>query len=363
MRSLALSAVCALSSCLLLPVASTLGADAAEVRPLSGPWSGGKFTFASRENKTRRSLSGIACPGIGGTGGGKCLVVFDEGTMAHFVDLSSTGYTVDNTPVRLRSTDDELDAEAAAVDENYYYVTGSHSAKRNSCESNEASRHVVRFAYDPATGLAKRDKDGGLVDYLDKDSLWGLMASQPNLKDYVGERKCLGTEPPEDAPEMKGQRGVNIEGLAASGGFLHFDFRGPAIDGTAPILSVNAKALFEALAPDGAVTFLNIGKGRGVRDLSAIKGGILVLAGPDDDKANKDVKWTVGVWDGVPSRTPDYKELATLVTDDVKLRDCDKELKLEAMAVIEDLPTRLTLVIMSDGMCDGGPLTFEIPRP
>ncbi|SCB51766.1 hypothetical protein GA0061098_101650 [Bradyrhizobium shewense] len=89
----------------------------------------------------------------------------------------------------------------------------------------------------------------------------------------------------------------------------------------------------------------------------------MVLAGPDDDKANKDVRWTVGVWDGVPSRTPDYKELATLVVDGVKLRDCDKELKLEAVAVVEDLPTALTLVAMSDGMCDGGPVKFEIPRP
>lgn len=201
------------------------------------------------------------------------------------------------------------------------------------------------------------------MDYADKDTLWAVMASLPELKDYVGERKCLGTEPPEDAPAMKGQRGVNIEGLAASGGILHFGFRGPAVDGSAPILSVNAKALFEMSDPKAEVTFLKVGKGRGVRDLATIESGILVLAGPDDDKANKDVRWTVGVWDGRPGQNPDYRVLATLVLDDIKLRDCDRELKPEAVAVVEDSAKRLDLVIMSDGMCDGGPLAFTIPRP
>ncbi|WP_422109848.1 DUF3616 domain-containing protein [Bradyrhizobium elkanii] len=50
--------------------------------------------------------------------------------------LSLTGYTIDNTTVSLRTSDEELDAEGAAADEKYFYVTGSHSAKRKTCESN-----------------------------------------------------------------------------------------------------------------------------------------------------------------------------------------------------------------------------------
>ncbi len=279
-----------------------------------------------------------------------------------FVTLSPTGYTIDNTTVALRLSDGELDAEGAATDEKYYYVTGSHSAKRSSCESNQASRRIIRFAFDPTSGKAKYDGNGRLADYRDKDSLWHLMASHPALKDYVGEQKCLGTEPPEDAPGLKGQRGVNIEGLAASKGTLHFGFRGPAEDGKAPILSVDANAIFEASAPQADVTFLRVGRGRGVRDLATIKAGILVLAGPDDDKANENVGWSLGIWDGVPSSNPDYNEIATLILNDVKLRKCDDELKPEAVAVLEDTPDRLDLTIMSDGMCNGGPLRFTIPR-
>jgi hypothetical protein len=110
------------------------------------------------------------------------------------------------------------------------------------------------------------------------------------------------------------------------------------------------------------VTFLKVGAGRGVRDLVAIKDGILVLAGPDDDKANENVRWSLGIWDGVPGNNSDYKELANRNLDGVKRPKCDDELKPEAVAVLDDSPDSLDLVIMSDGMCDGGPLRFKIPR-
>ena len=69
------------------------------------------------------------------------------------------------------------------------------------------------------------------------------MASLPELKDHVGDNMCLGTEAPEEGPHP-GKRGVNIEGLAIKGGRLFFGFRGPAVDGTAKILAVDADALF-----------------------------------------------------------------------------------------------------------------------
>jgi hypothetical protein len=47
----------------------------------------------------------------------------------------------------------------------------------------------------------------------------------------------------------------------------------------------------------------------------------------------------------------------------VKLRSCDHELKPEALAVTADEPGQpYQAVIFSDGMCDGGPLRFSIPR-
>jgi hypothetical protein len=55
--------------------------------------------------------------------------------------------------------------------------------------------------------------------------------------------------------------------------------------------------------------------------------------------------------------------LARLELSGVNLRSCDSELKPEALAVIDDKPGEShQVVIFSDGMCDGGPLGFTIPR-
>nr|WP_246668120.1 hypothetical protein [Bradyrhizobium elkanii] len=68
------------------------------------------------------------------------------------------------------------------------------------------SRHVIRFAIDPASRKAKYASDQKLADYRDTDALWRLIGSLPALSESVGEQKCLGTEPPPKAATFKGQR-------------------------------------------------------------------------------------------------------------------------------------------------------------
>jgi hypothetical protein len=154
------------------------------------------------------------------------------------------------------------------------------------------------------------------------------MASVPELREHVGEGMCLGTEPPPDAPSLKGRRGVNIEGMAASGGKLHFGFRGPTKDGTVPILTVDAKALFSRTDSHARVTTFFVREGRGIRDMTAFKDGMLVLAGPDDDEANKDRGWTMSLWDGaqIGGAVVRPSVLAKLDLSGVALRECDKEI-------------------------------------
>jgi hypothetical protein len=337
-------------------------AEPPSVKPIGGPWDAGKFSFASHEAKTRKSLSGIAClPPKGAES--TCLVVFDEGEEARFVTVGSDSYKIDNDAVVLGHSGGELDAEAAATDGTFYYVSGSHSAKRKSCASNPASRRVIRFLVDPATGKAKRD-GAALAGFSDKDTLWKLMASLPELRDHVGEKMCLGTEPPPDAPDLKGLRGVNIEGMTADKGKLHFGFRGPVKDGVAPVLTVDAKALFEGTDPQARVTMLQVGKGRGIRDLTKTESGIFVLAGPDDDSANDKSGWIVALWDGVAGGTGvvQLDVRATLDLTGIVRPSCDDEIKPEAIMILPGTADKLEAVIMSDEMCDGGPLKFSL-RP
>lgn len=213
---------------LLMAAASVQGGSAQEVpvvRPVSGPWDGGKFTFASHENKTRRSVSGIACIARNGTDS-TCLVAFDEGAEARFVTVGSDGYRIDNDQVVLRKTNDELDAEAATTDGTYYYVAGSHSAKRSTCENNPGSRRLIRFLVDPKSGKARRE-DGLLAGHADIDELWRVMASVPELRAHVGDGMCLGTEFPPEAQVCRDGEGSTSKGWPRAAESFTSDFAGP----------------------------------------------------------------------------------------------------------------------------------------
>jgi hypothetical protein len=358
-------------SCLLAACALTLLGEAAQgapddpptVAPQSGPLDAGMgFSFPSM--KTRRALSGIACP-VSRSGERLCLAVFDEGAEARHLVIGDEAYVPDNEQVVLRQGNMELDAEAAATDGAFHYVAGSHSAKRNDCGNNPESRHVVRFRLDPKTGHALRNARGTLVGYADTDRLWSIMSTTPQLLAHVGDSMCLGTEPPRDAPELTGKRGVNIEGLAVKNGRLFFGFGGPAYHGKAYILAVDADALFNGGEARPTLSTINVGEGRAIRDLLAVSDGVLVLAGPDDDGKNERAGWLVLRWNEQQTLDPDgqIKALAVLDLANVKLPSCDHEPRPEALAITADKPDEpYQAVIFSDGMCDGGPLRFPIPR-
>lgn len=364
---------------------ATPSTQLARINPASGLWdSGGGFRFDLGKKKLlkiRQSVSGIAC-NLYAQQQRVCLIVFDEGIEARYAVVGNGVLTANPEPIALRAgngakggelkskLDAELDAEAAATDGRYFYVTGSHSAKRNDCSSNPASRHVIRFRVDPATGRALRSPAGALADLADTGRLWDIMQLQPALQAHVGEQQCLGSEPPPKAKNadrsLQGRQGVNIEGLAIRDGRLYFGFRGPALNGVAYALTVDADALFSSGDVKAQLTALALGPNRGIRDMVAVSNGLLLLAGPDDSPANQGVSWTVSWWDGrtAPGSPAVIKPklLATLDLSAVRLRACDAELKPEAITVLAETPQAYELLVLSDGLCDGGPMRFTVPR-
>lgn len=354
-RHLRQSALALLVACTGL--ASHAQTPPAAVAPTGGIWSSGAgFTFdlkKKKATKTRQSLSGIACA-PNAAQQQVCLAAFDEGAEARFATVGASQLVPDNQDWgTLPGIRGELDAEAATTDGRYFYATGSHSAKRSDCRSNPGSRHVLRFRRDPATGRALRDANGALVDYAETGRLWSVLQAQPTLRAYVG--GCLDVR--------VGQQGVNIEGLAVRDGRLYFGLRGPVLDGVAQVLSVDADALFSGGDVRAAVIPLPLGPHRGIRDMVAVHSGFLLLAGPDDDPSSQHIGWTVVWWDGKGSPgTPTLRTLASLDLNGVRLRACDKEIKPEALAVLGETPQSYSLLVLSDGLCDGGPLAFTVPR-
>lgn len=333
------------------------------VKPSSKPWDSGKgFSFEKKEPKTRKALSGIACT-KNAAGERVCLMVFDEGWHAGFATLGDNELIVHPENVDLKDPklkaselkdldEEELDAEGAATDGRYFYVTGSHSAKRkNNCLKNRYSRYVIRFSVDKTTGRAL-SQGGKLEDPSIEDHLWSIMRSLPLRKNNVQEGNC----------------GVDIEGLAISNGRLYFGFRSPAA-----VLSVDAEAFFTKEEGDqkAKVTLVELGAGRGIRDMVAVQNGFLLLTGPDGADKNKyTVNWRIDWWDG-ESAVPE-----TLAQLDLRglrkprtlqkgqSRECkdDDQRKPEAITVLGETPKAYNLLILSDGMCDGGAMTFTVNR-
>ena len=336
-------------------------AQAPVVAPSGVIWdSGDGFAFdvkAKKLQKTRQSASGIACT-VNASQQRVCLVAFDEGTQAGFATVKEGSLVPDPQAFSFKGLQGELDAEGAATDGQYVYITGSHSAKRADCASNPDSRLVLRLQLDPNSGRAVP------ASLKTSGRLWSLMQAQPELAAYVGERKCLGTEPPPKAPGLSGQQGINIEGLAVRDGRLMFGFRGPVIHGAAAFtLAVDAKALFDGGDARPQVTRLALGVHRGIRDMVAVSDGVLVLAGPDDDGDSEAVGWAIFHWDGKASPgLVQPRLLARLDLSGVKLRSCDAEIKPEALTVLQESSGSYQLLMLSDGLCDGGPMVLTLQK-
>jgi hypothetical protein len=327
--------------------------DPPKVAPDGPTWSAGSgFQFESKAGKKRESLSGIACPSPSPSPR-LCVAAFDEGSEARYVLIDRDHLVPQPDRIVLLPDDQELDAEGAARDGDTVYITGSHSLKRGHCEVNPNSRHVFRFKVDAQTGRAEHDASGkpaSLED--DHGNLWKILTANTTLREFAG--KCLG----------KPSHGVNIEGLAVKDGMLYFGFREPAKDKHTYILPLRADQLFSAAGVSNAEPVqIKAGAGRGIRDMLAVPEGLLLLLGPDDDNG-KDVGWSVALWAGSNSNDP--KILADLDLSGVSPKPCPSrdttDVKPEAMAMLDDGNSFRRLLILSDGMCDGGAMSFLIPK-
>ncbi len=281
-----------------------------------------------------------------------CLVVADEGRDAAFVRLTEGKLEAIGAPFPLPVASNEFDAEGAATDGRFFYVAGSHSVKRKSCEDHPANRVVLRFAVDHATQQPGPISSSG--------DLWRIVESLPELAGHAGPRACLGDDRPKERPDLSGKQGVNIEGVAAKDGRLYFGLRGPALHGDAFIVGVDAKALFDGGDAKPSVGRIAVGDKRAIRDLTVAGNDLLALIGPDDDERARN--YSVFRIEGLAQGAATARELAVLDLDNAPLDKDHKPIKPEAIALLDANPSRYRLLVLSDGGEDGAPLVFNVPR-
>ncbi len=326
----------------LLTLASTAQAEAVRV----GPWDiADKF----KGDEARLELSGATCPGTSGELKW-CLAVNDQKQYAQFFKVRLSEKKLDARKDKvLRMLPEEhgsikfkdMDAEGAANDGRFVYVTGSHGLSRKKAKYNHSQFFVFRFPVDPVSGKPPFEiSDENVASEIERNGRLRLaILNSPTLRPF--------------AQFPLKNNGANIEGLAASNGWLYFGFRGASVNGSAVILRGSATGLFGG-GPLEPKEFLRpLGEDIGIRDLAAVSGGILVLSG---NVSKTKAAQQVYLWSPASG---ELKTLGVLGLDDGK--------KAETLLVLEEETggaggSSYRALILYDGKENGGPVEYRLTQ-
>jgi len=235
----------------------------------------------------------------------------------------------------------DLDLESVAIENNMVYVTGSHSRARLIGKKNEKQGGGVGTIQTfPTRDFVIRFplNEQGRAGKIETISLRKLLDEHAVLKDFV--------------PLASKENGIDIEGIAAKDGLLYFGFRGPVLRSNwVPILVCP----FDA--PHGNdVRYVQLG-GRGIRDLTAVQDGFLILAGPVGDSYQA---FQIYFWNG-KSGLPENGEAGAAI------HLCDLPVngkgRAEGLGVREEGKKSWNVVIVSDGLPKGDPTEFTLKKP
>ncbi|WP_299490701.1 DUF3616 domain-containing protein [Acaryochloris sp. IP29b_bin.137] len=247
-------------------------------------------------------------------------------------------------------SDEEIDIEGMAIDkESILYVIGSHSAKRKTIKTSK-------------TYLVNRQRLATVVQETKKNTIFKLKldsnTGQPlkrelntQLKDVLEQNIVLSRFL--NIPSK--ENGIDIEGLAVHDKQLYIGFRGPVLRGNYVPVMV---AEFDDLL-DYELRYVQLA-GNGIRDITRVKAGFLLIAGPVGDAPGP---YQLYLWNGkdtIPGEdrptTSDYCQLIGEIPRPEKY----PEAKAEGVTVLEDNGTKMTAIIIYDGAPQGEPTLFKI---
>lgn len=300
--------------------------------------------------KPSSDLSGLACAGDGSE---RCLAIDDEGRSAQFFVIDGGKLKPEKDTVTLIAEDarakilgrepalgcpkkevlfEDLDGEGVAYDAAYYYVVGSHG-----CSRKKGKAAVSAFV----TARVKPNGGGLETTYRLADVL--RLADKTSFATTIGNK---------DNPTANG---MNVEGVAVSGGTLYAGLRAPASE-SALIVGASISDLFkaggDAYAGSPMVSRLRLPKDTGIRDLAALAGGrMLILTGPTREE---DVPYSLYV--APLSNLADVTLLGSLELP-------TKDAKAEGVLPISVDEGQVEVLVVFDGVPNGAPSVYEVPLP
>jgi hypothetical protein len=316
------------------------------------------------KGKQSNDISGISC--LEPQGEKRiCVVIDDQGRLAQAATIEGSTLTgqakirligKDHAPVdtvgkepafdpkvvKCSAREDDfkdLDGEAVALDDKYFYVVGSHGCSRNSNKFRVSSFILARVPIDVVRTAA------GVPNNIDtitpKSTSYRLseaLLAAPTLKDYY-------------ALDLMTKNGLNIEGLAVVGDKLYAGLRAPVIGKKAYLVAVDRDWLFDADRPIAEAGIheidLDLG-GRGIRDLAVLADGrLLALGGPAQ---SDDLSFALYAVEPTSKTT-------TPIADLVDIPDGGKA---EALQILAQDPATLDLLVLFDSAKGGAPRRYLI---
>jgi hypothetical protein len=251
----------------------------------------------------------------------------------------------------------ELDAEAVAYADGFFYIVGSHGHPRDAdhkldpvqdaakiAANIKASSKVIRIKLDPAMVDAEgKLKDGANPEITVSDKLRPKLQEWTSLQSFIDKRLD--------------ENGLTIEGAAVRNDRLFVGMRGPLLNGDrdlTPVYSASLISLFEGGHADPKAVDLRLGAGRGIRDLVAIDKGFLVLAGPATEVEGD---YTVSFWDG---ERQDVQPLGTLPKFTDKK---ERQVRPEGLLPLDSGADGLRVLVLFDRAKEGEPRPLIIRNP
>lgn len=301
--------------------------------------SGWKMEVVSSDWKLEGFKNDLDISGIASVDGSRCLVVSDEGLQIQpgLIDLSSQQITATG-PVKVspivKSKGSEIDFEGATYSKttNSYFVVGSHGLGGNDSDFDPNRFSVFQIGVDLKTGRIDADD-------MKRSSLLPWIENNPITAPFV-------KKPLED-------NGFDIEGIATHGDDLYFGLRGPNHQGDCLVLQISIATLFEEAEGDLIVHRLPLGEGRGLRDITPVQGGFLLIAGDGSTKVNgKNPKkrYDLFFWNGKNAKP---ENIGTLPKN---------KGKAEALLVLEDSASEIGVMVLFDSLPGGEPLQVRLRR-
>ena len=281
------------------------------------------------------------------------LVGSDEGNHLQVLEKQADGKTYkQGNKIILDKDAKEIDIEGIASKGATIYVACSCSLARKSVKgdektiaknlkrlktiSEESERlqrcQLFRFSFDTSSGKSSEVDVVSIRDTLaDKESILARFMNIPSK-----------------------ENGVDIEGVAVDDNeTLYLGFRGPVLRGNyVPILVTT----FDD-PKNYQIRYIQMG-GRGVRDLTKVQDGFLIIGGPIGDQ---EISYKLYFWDG-SNTIPGTDQKTAPRMDCLGEIPTENGAKAEGIDLIQETPTEYQVVIVYDSLKNGKPGLFRVDK-